>query len=369
MVPFDSPTGALLLRAAGATGKATSSASHCGNVDWDAFTALAIEHRVAPLVLRNLTTELPETVRARLSASTLRNAQRNLRLTAEMFRVLDVLESAGLKAVPFKGPVTAQLYGDLSLRPFGDLDLFVPVDQVWRARDALRAAAYQPEDDISGGMEADILRWGCEYNMVSPDSTHVVELHWRIAPRAFAVDWEFTERTDVSDAPVSGRVSRVLSNEQHLLVLCVHAAKHLWNTLVWLNDIGLAMQTSLEWRKLESLARAAGAGRICAISFGLAEKLLAHGIHEEAHRLFPTDKAAQTLVDDLAKRIFAPRAEAFTRSDHRLFLRSRERVSDRAAYLWRMLTAPDLYISAPGLQGRLARAKKVVTGSAAGTRA
>src|SRR4051812_36522110 len=115
MVTFDSTTGTLLRKAAGVE---RQSSGELGKVDWDQFTSLAIEHRIAPLALKNLSNLLPEDAAARLKSSALKSSQVNLRLTTELFRVVKLLNDARIQAVPFKGPVTAQLYGDLSLRPF-----------------------------------------------------------------------------------------------------------------------------------------------------------------------------------------------------------------------------------------------------------
>src|SRR5438067_2363962 len=58
-------------------------------------------------------------------------AARNLYATGELHRLLDVLADAGIAAMPWKGPaLAAQLYGNLALRPFLDLDVLV------RRRDA-----------------------------------------------------------------------------------------------------------------------------------------------------------------------------------------------------------------------------------------
>jgi hypothetical protein len=137
----------------------------------------------------------------------------------------------------------------------------------------------------------------------------------------------------------------------------MHAAKHVWNTLIWISDIGLAMQQSLDWRRLQVLATMTGTLRICATSFEFA-KLIGYPIPEEAARLF-RDERALGIAKILATRLFTERQENFTRMDHQLFLESRERMRDQLAYLWRLGTAPDLYVNKPGLAGRMARITKV----------
>lgn len=358
MIAFDSPTG-LLLRAAAAPAQALPDLEQ---VDWSAFTTLAIEHRVAALAVSKFGDALPPHVTSTLRAASLRSAQNNLRLGQELNKVSVLLRQAQINAIPFKGAITAQLYEDLSHRPFGDIDLFLATEDVWRARGALTEHGFTPESDIPPQMEAVVLRWGCEYNLVSPDESYVVELHWRAAPKSYAIDWMFDSRTRLREVAVLGKDYSVLAREEDLLVLCMHAAKHVWNTLIWLADIGLAMQQPLDWNLFRELATKSGTRRICGTSFQLA-KLIGYSVPAGAEQLL--DATTESLAKLLAARIFGERHEYFTRNDHRLVLRSRERLSDRLAYLWWVGTAPDLYIGKSGFSGRIARLAKVVGGQTA----
>jgi hypothetical protein len=360
MVEVESSTGRLLRHAAG--GSATD-VPPLAEVDWEQFVALAIEHRLAPLAL-NLGTVLPPVVVTRLKAPALKSAQVNLRLTAEMMRILGVLKQAGIRAVPFKGAVTAQLYGHVSLRPFGDIDVLITARDISKAQKALSAIGFTPETDIPATMGEDLLRWGCEYNMVAPDKSFIVELHWQIAPRAYAMHWVFTEDSPTRSISINGESITTLSTEEDMLVLCMHAAKHVWNTLLWISDIGRAMQQPLDWCLLKNRAEIFGVARICAVSFALANQLLRFKLPADVHHLFPCNKAVQALADDLSVKIFAARNEYFTLQDHWLFLRARERKQDKIAYLWRMATGIDTYGHKTGVAGRVARVTKVLSGSA-----
>jgi hypothetical protein len=212
-------------------------------------------------------------------------------------------------------------------------------------------------------MEEDVIRWGCEYNLVSPDNTYVVELHWRVAPKSYAIDWEFSNSTSLRELAIQGQRFRTLAAEEDLLALCVHAAKHVWNTLIWITDIGLAMQQPLDWKRLGRLAAGSGTQRICATSFEFA-KLLGYQIPTDAEALF-ADSKAMVLARILAKRLFTERHDTFTRVDRQMLLDSRERFRDRIAYRWWLGTAPDLYVSKSGMSGRFARFAKVMSGNTA----
>src|SRR5260370_9120543 len=96
--------------------------------DWARLLVLAEAHGVAghlTACLRSLDDDVvPPEIRQTLVDR--RRAQNffTLRLTAELFRILDRFTSAGIGALVVKGPVLAvQAYGDPAMVTYGDLDL------------------------------------------------------------------------------------------------------------------------------------------------------------------------------------------------------------------------------------------------------
>jgi len=66
-----------------------------------------------------------------------------LRLTAELFRILERFASEGIATLVIKGPVLAvQAYGDPAIRSYGDLDLLVRQADIRRATELMSAAGY-----------------------------------------------------------------------------------------------------------------------------------------------------------------------------------------------------------------------------------
>jgi hypothetical protein len=67
----------------------------------------------------------------------------SLRITAELFRLLDRFTSEGIAALAVKGPVlSVRAYGDPAMRAYGDLDLLVPQRHIRRATELMLAAGY-----------------------------------------------------------------------------------------------------------------------------------------------------------------------------------------------------------------------------------
>src|SRR5262249_37383288 len=108
-------------------------------LDWGQLISFAARHRVLPLLCRHILpawrNEIPEDAQRVLQEHVRWNAHRNLLRTAELIEILRDLEEQGIQASPYKGPVLADLlYGDVSLRHFDDLDVFVRMDDVQAAK-------------------------------------------------------------------------------------------------------------------------------------------------------------------------------------------------------------------------------------------
>src|ERR1700730_12620206 len=106
--------------------------------DWGALMRGVQRHRVAPLFLNGLkavnSTLVPAAVRAELRGQTLAAARRSLRQIAELGRISHVFAEAGIRALALKGAVlSAQLYGDATLRSARDIDFLIDPDQYTRA--------------------------------------------------------------------------------------------------------------------------------------------------------------------------------------------------------------------------------------------
>src|SRR5450432_3884807 len=101
-----------------------------GNVrDCESLLELAREHRVLPIVflrLADLGAAVPPAVKDHLRAEFDSNVVQNLANVAELIGLLKAFDREGIPAMPFKGVVLgASIYGDLTTRPAGDLDVLI----------------------------------------------------------------------------------------------------------------------------------------------------------------------------------------------------------------------------------------------------
>ncbi len=82
----------------------------------------------------------------------------NILLTHELQKLLALFADNDVRAVPYKGPALAlQLYGNVALRQFSDLDILVHPRDVLRARDLLLAEGYAQLPPLTDGQQAVLL--------------------------------------------------------------------------------------------------------------------------------------------------------------------------------------------------------------------
>ena len=328
-------------------------------LDWTEFLRLAEQHGVLPLAALNLIEHargLPPEVERALRSAYETNLRRSLRFAAELARIMQRFEGVQLRAVPYKGPVLAQsLYHDLGLRSFGDLDILISPADFERAKQALAEIQYRPSSDVTPAVERFWLWTGYECSFDGAAGKHLVELQWALLPRFYAVDLRVEDLlAGAGRTMVGGCEVPCLAPEDSLVVLCLHAAKHLWTKLIWLADIAETLrsqfrtssQTSsrnqtIDYALVFSGARALGIARILGVSFWLVKNLLHAQLPGPAEEMIATDPQVPALGREFAERLTRGASYDFESTEYfRLILKLRERRGDRWRCLWRLVWTP-----------------------------
>ncbi|UCC57240.1 MAG: nucleotidyltransferase family protein [Gammaproteobacteria bacterium] len=311
-------------------------------LDWEFILGKAYWHSLTPLLYRNLhefcADRIPSAVLEQLESHYMASAKRNLLLTAELIKVLRILESADIIAVPYKGPTLAVLaYGDVALRKFCDLDLVILPRDILPAKSLLVSHGYEwrPfEGQVTGVNEARNFRFWHEYNFVHPDNNATIDLHWRISSQRFPIDidlegiWEH-----LKSARLLGQDIRVFPVEVSLLFLCIHGSKDLWwNRIGWICDIAEQLRSNpdLDWPYTLELAMQTGARRMLLLGLTLARELLQTPLPEQVDSWICADRKTQVLAGHVRHRLF----DEWTISDRilekpRFHIRVRERLRDK----------------------------------------
>ncbi|MGA2417190.1 MAG: nucleotidyltransferase family protein [Candidatus Sulfotelmatobacter sp.] len=316
-------------------------------VDWDGLVQMANHHGTPSLLFQNLSAlrdSTPPEVLNALRQQHETNIHKSLFLARELFRILDCLSALGIEAIPYKGLALSEAYyGDMAMRQCGDMDLFVRAKDVSRIRGAVRVLGYTPRLPIPHDAEDAYVASGYECTFDHPAGRNLLELQWALQPRYYAVDFDMTGLFERAvEIAVAGRPIKTVAPGDLLLVLAVHAAKHVWGRLIWLCDIAqILRRENLNWSWIESRARADGIRRILHVTLLLANRFLETEIPAPLRSAIERDQPAQGLAEEIAPGVLSGVSyEEEKISYFRLMMRLRERRIDRLLFLTRLALTP-----------------------------
>jgi hypothetical protein len=311
--PVDDPEASLLLACGRATVDpecaARIQALAEGGLDWPRLLALADRHGLRALLHRHLTRVCPE----RLPAAPLhalrdyvqKNSAFGVLFTGQLLQLLAALDEHGVEAMPFKGPALAQtLYGHVALRHFCDLDILVRERDVWRASAVLEGLGFVADFPIPPARRAACLRQDYVRLFRRDGGRTIVELHWGVARRSFAVRFDgdgiWPRLTSMS---LQGRAVRMPADEDLLLMLCVHGSRHGWDKLEGLAAVAELVRRSptLDWTSVWRRSETMHCRRMLAFALLLAHGLFDAPLVPEAAALWPSSAVramAGTIVRD-----------------------------------------------------------------------
>jgi len=255
------------------------------DLDWQEFYNLAIHHRVFPLLVSKLkkVDGIPNEVTHLLYQQYRRNTFRMLQLSAEMEQLSHIFSENDIRLLHLKGPVLASdLYGELSLRTCGDLDMLVSIDDVNQVDHLLSSLGYEKDDYI----ETVLGDWRWRHHHVTyfhSEKPIKVEIHWRLNPGpGFEPSFnELWQRKRVSSNSTSCPVY-YLEREDLFFFLVTHGARHGWSRLRWLMDIDQMLRQDLQWGKLERRFKQYNALHVGGQALILTSQLLNVPIPEKA---------------------------------------------------------------------------------------
>ncbi|HTS34798.1 MAG TPA: nucleotidyltransferase family protein [Candidatus Solibacter sp.] len=318
-----------------------------GPIDWKSLLDLADKHGVLPLLHDALSVSpdaLPAELKASLSQAYQNNMVKAMLVSRELIRIVDHLASRGVVAMPHKGPALAEiLYGDLATRKAGDIDLLVRPRDVARARNAVIELGYTPHLNLSPAEERALLKSGYEFSFDGSAGPNLLELQWAVLPRFYAIDFgadDLFERA--MEVSVAGQPMKSPSFEDLFLMLSAHAAKHLWERLLWLCDLArLISRPGLNWKWIVSRAQGLGMVHIAGVTMILANRLLDVQIPAEGQSL-TENPATGALAGEILEHYPDANFSVESLVYFRLMASLRERPTDRVRFGWRLAVTPGL---------------------------
>jgi hypothetical protein len=272
--------------------------------DWERVLTRIDWHKVAPLVYLSLRKfawdEVPELVQHGLRNRYEANTLGNLAIAAETAEISELLDSRGIPAIVLKGVAAAlSVYGSLSLRAGGDIDLLLAPEHFPAAETLLRDRGYAkfsryPQLAIVEAMRARVLH---HFVYVSQKQGFQVELHLRahlyqsIPSVTFESAFETAEVIMIGNRPV-----RSLAPEHNLIYLLVHGSLHEWRSLFWLCDIAeISRNVRVDWSDTMAQTERLRAVRPFLLGMVLANLLLDSPLPAEMEQRFTVDPLFESL--------------------------------------------------------------------------
>jgi hypothetical protein len=287
------------------------------------------------------TADIPESIMVRLRDEFRKISISNLLLTSETIKLLDLFHSNGVVAIPYKGPILGlQVYGDVCLRQFCDLDFLIHANSFIKARELLMSQGYEPEYHLSPAEESIYLKNECEYNFHAVNKKVLVELHWDIVQKYFSCNLDVEEFwRHLKPILFLGREIMTLLPEHLLLILCVHhGGKHYWETLGWISDVAHLIHThkDVDWEWIVEMASGSGISRILFLGLYLARDLLSTDLPDVVMEKIKDDTVVKSLTERVCEKMFID-LENLTSEVERfsLYLKQRERLRDKTRYCLR----------------------------------
>lgn len=319
------------------------------SIDWARLVEISLDHGVTALAFRRLidhhAAQVPDEIRAAALAFRAGSEAQARRGMRDLFIILDRLAAVGIEAVPFKGPILALLlYGDLSLRPFRDIDFLIRDRDMMPALGLVTALGYLPRERLRPIEAAAQRRYAGEVILFRGEADLPVEPHWAFAPRTMAVpiDYDGLWRR-VRPMRLEGRDMLALDPVDLFLSLAIHGAKEHWSRLKWLCDLAelVRCQPDLDWCELLARARGQGCLRIVLLGLDLAGSVFGARVPPEVAARIAADRMTGRLAAGIRARLFEPGFEPPSIFHLcRFGWRLRERWRDRFRYVLRTVATP-----------------------------
>lgn len=311
----------------------------------DYFLALASYHGVAPLVYQQLKSLFTEGVLFEMFQKQYAYiARRNMFMTAELLRIRSLFLQANIEILAFKGPALARYaYGDITLRQFGDIDVLVHPEDIPAVMRLMQQEGYVPDVNIPKEDAAHYYALLTTIGFDNPASKMRIEIHWELLSGNYAVAWKSDALwKEVEMVEINRQMIPTLRFEDHLLYLCLHGSKHLFERLEWVCDIdrSIRSRSTIDWQYIISLAKDTGVVRMLLLGLSLAKDIYGTPLPDTIEEKMKNDRVLPRLKEKIMTLCYSK--ESGKKIDKGYFftvMQMRERFSDRMCFAWQALFA------------------------------
>ena len=206
------------------------------SLDWKEILESARWHGIVPLLYNNLkglqeSHFIPQEVMDELRTAYNANLARNMYIYAELNSILGAFREKEVGVIVLKGAALAKsIYGDIGLRPMGDIDILVRKEDLPHAEKIMSGLGYL----FHGYRPPKWYRTNHQHISYNhPNKNILVEIHWHIANKSHPfrirnIDTGLIERwwERANTVEISGKKVLILCPDDLIFHLCLHFLKH-----------------------------------------------------------------------------------------------------------------------------------------------
>ncbi len=243
--------------------------------DWPLFLRLVQHHRIVPLVAHSLQASMVhrdfveaspglQDVLEQLRSLATASARESMRCLSELRRIVQKLASEDIAVRVLKGlPLAQAVFGDLSLRSPGDIDLAIEQSAILPADRVLRSFGYSanfPLERFSAKRLAFYSTHWKDLVYTNPATGIEIDLHWRCFRNSAMPGAELCAGAEPETLAFGSLRVETMPRLEGLLYLCVHGTLDGWLYLKSLVDVAAQVRamTEAELDGLASLASVCG---------------------------------------------------------------------------------------------------------------
>lgn len=198
-------------------------------------------------------------------------------LISELKRILGVLDDAGLRALPFKGPVfTHQAFPDLRYRFSSDLDLLIAPGDLGAITSLLKRIGYEPVEAQSAVKRRLRTLIHSQHTFRRGRAVFFLDVHTRAMPPLYAYAPDFNGLWErACEVDLVGDVVRCMAPVDRLIMLCFQGVKNRWDRLKYVSDVAASLHADpVDGIELLEKARSLASERALLLGTALAHDLL-----------------------------------------------------------------------------------------------
>ncbi len=281
---------------------------HANKIDWALFYKLSSIHQLRPVVFKVLYKfDVPADIIQQLQADCRRIAIHNLEHAKELVRVYELLDKAGIIAIPYKGSVFClEYYKDIGLREFSDIDFLINLNikDLKTIKSIFESLGYIDKSDVPDDFKETHFRHTREYYFdlyENEERKFHTEFHWSTASQLFDFPTLMPNAvlfTDLNESNIFGKKIKTLNATHHFIAMATHhGLNQRWSLIKYIMDLAMLLKNgaAVDWEEITATSKTYGFNKSVNIGLYIADNLL--GIKPGV--VFQSPKSGRRYLDEL----------------------------------------------------------------------